>query len=274
MQKEVDDFWTFHPKRLEAVLKGLQEHGVTKKHLTRLYSDPEYIKRVARFLTDGNIDFFISQKKARAIMGENFWGPEEWFAKYGVKFTKEQIDQIENFPWDENILNSRCQFCGELVKDCHFAFLGINQINDEDLTILKWRKIYSESERPKFYSYENDVWYANEKFATTTTMPFKWHLLHKNKVPQSNDKTFRGQSEMLGTYYEVPNAITEVTKNILLFHKTKGVANESRYTRARDITNNGGGRIIVSGCNLSGIRIFFYSGDYYSPDFYIAASRK
>ncbi len=154
-------------------------------------------------------------------------------------------------------------------------FWGINQINDEDLTILKWRKIYSESERPKFYSYENDVWYANEKFATTTTMPFKWHLLHKNKVPQSNDKTFRGQSEMLGTYYEASKCYYRGTQKIFYcFTKQKVLRMSSQYTRVRDITNNGGGRIIVSGCNLSGIRIFFYSGDYYSPDFYIAASRK
>ncbi len=57
-------------------------------------------------------------------MGENFWGPEEWFAKYGVKFTKEQIDQIENFPWDRKYSKLQMSILWRISEGLSFCFFG------------------------------------------------------------------------------------------------------------------------------------------------------
>jgi hypothetical protein len=69
----------------------------------------------------------INQKRAREIMGKNFFGVEEWSILYDVKFSQKQLRQAAEFPWGEDILNSTCPFCGKVVKECHFAFLGLHR---------------------------------------------------------------------------------------------------------------------------------------------------
>lgn len=117
------------------------------------------------------------QKITREIMGKNFFGVEDWSALYGVNFSQKQLRRVAEFPWSEDILNSTCPLCGKVVKDCHFAFVGLDRINGKPLTILKLQELHPATKQPKFYSYAPSAWYSEKKFAKETTMDFRWYLL-------------------------------------------------------------------------------------------------
>jgi len=265
--------WTVEFGELGATLKVLQDQGVTTEHLARLRAEPDYAKRVAMFILQGGLNASVHQKLARAIMGKNFWGVEDWAAMYGVNFSQKQLRQVAEFPWNEDVLNSTCPLCGKVVKDCHFVFLGIDRINGKPLTILKWQEIHPTTGQPKFYSYAPDAWYSNEKFAKETTMSFRWYLLHQSIVPKSESKTFNDQKAMLTADYEVPSAITEVSKDLLVFRKTGTFVNPSRWARTEDVTSDGG-RVDVGDCVQNGLSVNDYWDGGCNDDFGVSASRK
>ena len=231
--------WTVEFGELGATLKVLQDNGVTPDHLARLRAEPDYAKRVAEFMLRGGLDASIHQKLARAVMGKNFFGVEDWSALYGVNFTQKQLRQVAEFPWGEDILNSICPLCGKVVKDCHFAFVGLDRVNGKPLTILKLQEIHPATGQPKFYSYAPSAWYSEQKFAKETTMSFRWYLLHQNIVPKSESKTYDEQKAMLAVDYEVPSAVAEATKDLLVFKKTGNFVNSSRYARCEDVASDG-----------------------------------
>jgi hypothetical protein len=186
-------------------------------------------------------------------VGKNFFGVEEWSILYDVKFSQKQLRQAAEFPWGEDILNSTCPFCGKVVKECHFAFLGLDRINGEPLTIMKLRKLHPATGQPRFYAnvwhyrdqfgevttiYSGNLddlppWYSDEKFAREATMDFRWYLLHKSIIPGSPDKNYYKQVAMLTADYEVPSAVTEATKDLLVFRKTGKFVNHLWLARCK-----------------------------------------
>lgn len=262
--------WKVEFGELGATLKVLQDHGVTPDHLARLRAEPDYAKRVAEFMLRGGLDASIHQKLARAVMGKNFFGVEDWSALYGVNFSQKQLRQVAEFPWGEDILNSTCPLCGKVVKDCHFAFVGLDRINGKPLTILKLQELHPATGQPKFYSYAPSAWYSEQKFAK---MSFRWYLLHQNIVPKSEDKTYDGQKAMLTADYEVPSAVTEATKDLLVFRKTGNFVNQSRYARCECVAS-GGRRVRVGYFDERGLDVYYYWDVDRCYDLGLAASRK
>lgn len=177
--------WKVEFDELGATLKALQDNGITLDHLARIRTEPDHAKRVAKFMLRGGLDASIHQKLARAVMGENFFGVEDWSALYGVNFSHRQLCEVAKFPWSEDILNSTCPLCGKVIKDCHFAFVGLDRINGRPLTIMKLQSLHPATGQPKFYPYAPSEWYFEQKFAKETTMSFRWYLLHQNIVPKS-----------------------------------------------------------------------------------------
>lgn len=105
--------------------------------------------------------------RAREIMPANFWGVEEWIKFYGACFTRKQLRSITVFPWSDDILYSTCPLCGKIVRDCHFAFLGLDRLNREPLTILKLQDLHPANAQPssgEFYSL-GALFYQNKEFA-------------------------------------------------------------------------------------------------------------
>lgn len=235
--------WTASFGEIGATLKSLQDHGVRLEHLTRFRAEPEFAKRVAEFILYGRAGGPVHHSYARTMMGKNFFGIEDWVKIYGANFTQEQLCQIDDFPWGGDVLNSTCPLCGKTVKDCHFAFLGVDRLNGKPLTILKFKKLHPDTAEPRFADFMPDPWYFKEKFATETTMSLRWYLLHTNIIPKSEGKDFYGQKKLLPVEYEVPSAITEITKDLLVFKKTGLYANLSKFARCTDLTD--GGRIHV-----------------------------
>ncbi len=223
--------------------------------------------------TQSGLDASIHQKLARAVMGKNFFGVEEWSALYGGNFSQKQLRQVAEFPWGEDILNSTCPLCDKVVKNCHFAFVGLDRINGKPLTILKLQELHPATGQPKFYSYAPITWYSEQKFAKETTMDFRWYLLHKNIVPTSENKAYDDQKAMLTANYEVPPAIAEATKDLLIFRKTGNFVSPSRYARCKCVTS-GGGRVDVGYFGGYGLSVCCYWDGYRSYSIGVAASRK
>ena len=225
---------------VNATLETLDRFGVTPDHLARLRAEPDYAKRIAEFMLRGGLEGSVHHKLARALMGKNFFGVEEWATLFNVQFTKKQLRQVAEFPCGEDILNSTCPLCGKSVKECHFAFVGLDRLNGYPLTILTWQELYPATGQPKFYSYVPQAWYSEQKFAKETTMKFRWYLLHQNILPGSENRTFDDQMKMLTADYEMPSAIAEVTKDLFVFKKAGNYVNLSRYARTACVSSFGG----------------------------------
>ncbi len=215
----------------------------------------------------------IDWQRARDIMGKNFFGIEDWATLYGANFSQKQLREVAEFPWSEDILNSTCPLCGKTVKDCHFAFLGLDRLNGKPLTILKFQELYPVTAQPRFASYISDSWYSEEKFVAETTMSLRWYLLHTNIVPKSEDKTFDEQKAMLPAEYEVPSAIAEVSKDLLVFKKTGVYANSSRYGWCIDLFS-GGCRVRVGIFIVDGLHVNGFGDESRDHSIGVATSRK
>lgn len=197
----------------------------------------------------------INEKRAREIMGKNFFGIEEWSSLYEVNFSNKQLREVAEFPWSEDILNTPCPFykppCpfykGKKVKETHFAFLGLNAFKGKLLSIIKWQKLHPDSSQPRFHSYAPDRWYIREKFANKLSCGFRWYLMPLKVLPDSVDKVYQEQVAMLGSNYEVPLAIEEISKNILYYQRNGTYINQKNYGRCRCSLSRGtrGIRVVI-----------------------------
>lgn len=183
----------------------------------------------------------LSVRKARAIMGKNFFGPEEWAHFLGIRFNSERLCDLGDleFPWGENILNSPCPFSRTgTVAQTHFAFLGLPDINGEPLTIMRWHKLLPTDKLTFYYDHlcyrsRSGLWYGQERFATEMTCELKWYLLPLSPTPNPSLRTYKEQVAMLPRVYkdaegyEVSTAVVEVTKYILY-----SIKNEPLYVEA------------------------------------------
>ncbi len=198
-------------------------------------NDP-FNKKVANFMLRRGIEPSLDQRIARAIMGKNYWGPEDWVATYGGIYTKKQLKELALFPWNEEVLLSTCPLCGKTVRDCHFAHVGLEEIKGEKLSIVKFREFYPSTGQPKFYTYDN-AGYSDQNLATVT-MELRWYLTHIEIVPKSENKTTPEQQVMVGADYELPLAIEETVKSFHYFKKTGVRANPNRYARCKDLSSD------------------------------------
>ncbi len=221
-------------------------------------------------------DSFIKLRKARVILDCGIFDDADWTRCYGAKFTREQLWDARKFPWSEDVLCSICPLCGKTVKDCHFAFLGLDRLNGKPLSILKLEELHPATATvlPRFATRNIKTRYSEEKFAKETTMDFRWYFLHRDIVPKSEDKDCEEQMTMLPQDYEVPSAITEVTKCLLVFRKTRKFVNYLRYARCECVTS-GGHHINIGNFDEVGLDINDYriSNRCHYP-IGIAASRK
>ncbi len=198
----------------------------------------------------GDVHATTSYELARVLLGKNFFGPSEWSTFYGVNFSKNQLEEIPRFPWDEDVLNAPCPFVKEkLVKETHFAFLGLDVLNGKPLNILRWQSLHPTSGRPRFSTYAPHSWYAQETFASQPCV-FRWYLLLTSIIPNSTSRTHEEQLKMLPADYEIPTAIAEVSKNVLVYRKVRFCANSNR--RAHCQATSDVFRVVVSYLPWSG----------------------
>ncbi len=220
------------PDGLWKMTKGEFEESVTslEREIRRLGGNPRQLFDMLR--TDENFNHHIAKIMiycgdvgfsepteiiiARMLLNENIFDVRDWMS-FHVLFTEKQLCDAEKFPWDEEILNSPCPFTeGKRVKDTHFAFLGLEQIDEgRPLTVVEWYS--NEQLQPHLM---RNVWFTEQSYAKTKTLRFRWYLMLKGPVPDSLNKTFEEQKTLLPEEYVLPSTIEEFTKAILVFWKT------------------------------------------------------
>lgn len=240
--------------------------------IIQLDEDDRFNKKVSDFMLRRGVEPSVDQRIARAIMGKNYFGPEDWIASFNARFTKKQLREVSHFPWNEEILMSTCPLCGKIVRDCHFAHVGLETIQDGPLSIVKFRGFYPETSQPKFYAYGN-AWYNDQNFATATTLQLGWYLTHLEIVPKSENKTTQDQMAMLPPEYEMPSAIEETMKSVHYYRKTGKYVNSNRYARCKDVTSDGD-RVNAGVFDANGFHLSYFADDICDDDIGVGASRK
>lgn len=234
--------------------------------IARIDDDSRFRRRVAEFMLRGGIDGSVHHKLARALMGQNFFGVEEYATLYGVNFSKKQLREVSEFPWGEDVLNGPCSFNkGKTVRETHFAFLGVDKLNGSPLTITKFQELHPASGQPKFYSYApSSCWYTGHPFAVDKTMKLRWYLLLKDIVPNSTSTSWNDQKAMLPAEYEVPTAVEETAKDLYVPRQTGGVyPNLKVYARVDDLSSDGD-RVHVGDCHDGSVGVDYWNDDGYS----------
>ncbi|MDD5032693.1 MAG: hypothetical protein PHC85_01035 [Candidatus Pacebacteria bacterium] len=272
--RQTSGLWTMTKGGFEESVASL-ERAITKQggnpcDLFDLFrTDNEYACRIAQAMMRKGLVGSIGSRLARVVLGRNIFDDADWMSYYDAKFTKKQLREAGKFPWGEDVLNSPCPFNkGKLVKDTHFAFLGLSRINGAPLTVAKWLELHPATEQPKFY-FNNDPWHVGQPHTDVATMQLRWYLMLKDIVPDSTSKKPEEQVAMLPEGYEVPTTIAETTKDILVFRKTGNRPNSSRWAACTErivktdkvAAGSVGGVSCVGGFGEDGLRVGGWDGD-------------
>jgi len=280
--EKVNGLWTMTKGEFEesvsALEKAVVKQGGNPRDLFDLFrTDGEYAGRIAQAMMRKGLVGSIESRLARVVLGRNIFTDADWMSYYDAKFTKKQIREAGKFPWGEDILNSPCPFnSGKLVKDTHFAFLGISGINGAPLTVAKWFQLHPTGQ-PKFY-FNTDPWHMGQSHTDVATMQLRWYLMLKDIIPSSTGKTPEEQVAMFPESYEVPTTIMEVTKDILVFRKTGERPNGSWWVACTERTVktdkvSAGIVSCVGGFDGGGLGVSYWNGN--GDDFVgLGASRK
>ena len=239
--RQTSGLWTMTKGEFEesvsALEKAVVKQGGNPRDLFDLFrTDGEYSDRIAQAMMRKGLESSIESRLARVVLGRNIFTDADWMSYYDAKFTKKQLREAGKFPWGEDVLNSPCPFVkGKLVKDTHFAFLGIAGINGQPLTVAKWLELHPATGQPKFYFNQNP-WHVGQPHTDVATMQLRWYLMLRDIVPGSTDKISEDQVAILPPEYEVPTTIMEVTKDILVFKKTGERPNGSWWAACTERT--------------------------------------
>ena len=198
-----------------------------------------------------------------------FFGLVDWQNFYCMNFKQKEVSAIEKFPWNKKLLNSPCPFHkGRTIRETHFGFLGLDNIS-----ILELQKLNPANMEPRFLCYAPGAWYSQLSFARNVKLKFRWYLLLKNIVPNSQSRTFDDQKAMLPDEYEVPPAVAETAKNFLIKKKTGIYVNQEWLARTADLSSPFSS-VHVGLCNAKGMSIGNKLSDELGENIGIGASRK
>jgi hypothetical protein len=262
--------WTMPKGEFEESVAALERavvaQGGNPRNLFDLFrTDSEYASCIAQAMIRKDLIGSIESGLARVILGRNIFTDADWMSYYDTKFTRKQTREAGKFPWSEDILNSPCPFNpGKLVKDTHFAFLGISSLNGQPLTVAKWIELHPATCQPRFY-FSNGPWHAGQPHTDMATLELRWYLMLRDIVPGSTNKSPEEQVAMLPPEYELPSTIAEVTKDLLVFRKTGERPNSSRWARCSETTVKtkkfaAGGLSCVGIFNGRGLGVHRWSG--------------
>lgn len=197
-------------------------------------------------------------QRAREIMGRNLLTVEDVQRHFRVRFTDEQLAELGEIPWSEDVL----QEC----KDTHILFPGF------PLTILEIRKRAAKKGVKLFYS-DRDAWYNDQKFARDEKVSLRWHLIRKDIVENSTNRTYDDQLALLGPDEEAAQAAAMVYTIILYFLVTGIRLFEHIYARCQNVTSHGS-RVSVGGFDPGGLSVSLDWDGYRRSDIGLPSSRK
>ncbi|HET9285310.1 MAG TPA: hypothetical protein VFR24_25435 [Candidatus Angelobacter sp.] len=197
--------------------------------------DNELAEKIIRLIDNGGFEPTTSQKRAREIMGRNFFGVEEAIRHFGVNPTRQQTAALSEVPYSEEVLTA--------CKDTHVLVAVF------PLSVLEIRGKVPRNER-LFY---DQSWYNKESFAKDRG-EVGWQLIRKTPVPNSTSKTWPEQQALLSQDEETPTARVMVYTVIGHYLATGERLFESIYVRCSDVDSDGL-RVFVGNFDAGGLRV-------------------
>ncbi len=240
-------------KEHEVLLK-LEAVGLTDELAQKVVDSKgnDLAAKVVRLIQNGGYKATISQKRAREIMGKNFFGVEEAIKHFGVNPTKQQIGGLSEIPFSEAVLQE-CKNTHVLAAVFLFSILEIRGKMTSKL----------------FYE---QTWYNKESFAKDRG-DVSWQLVCKTPVKNSMSKTWDKQQPLLGKAEETPTARVMVYTITGHFLATGERLFEKICVRCLDISSRGG-RVNVGRFDSVGLHVYFYWDDYPSSHLGCSSARK
>ena len=208
--------------------------------------------KVVRLIVNGGFEATTSQKHAREIMGQNFFGVEEAIRHFGVTPSRQQLVVLSKILFAEATLEACC--------DTH-ALVAVFP-----LSILKVRgKMTSKL----FY---DQSWYNKESFAKDKG-DVSWQLVRKTPVANSMSSTWSEQQALLQDNEETPTARVMVYTTIGHFLSTTERLFEKIHVRCSSVVS-GGNRVYVGDFGSDGLGIHNYWDDYRNDFLGLSSARK
>ncbi|MFA5386512.1 MAG: hypothetical protein WC297_02535 [Candidatus Paceibacterota bacterium] len=242
-------------KEHEVLLK-LETAGLNEDLAQRVIDSKgnDLAAKVVRLIQNGGFEPTTSQKRAREIMGKNFFGVEEAIKHFGVNPTGQQLTALSEIPFSEAVL--------EELKGTHVLVAVF------PLSILEIR---GKVEKSLFYSHE-DSWYNKESFAKERG-EVSWRLVRKTPVDNSTSKNWQEQQASIGKNDEVPTAQIVVYTIIGHYLATGERLFEHIYVRTSSVASDGV-RVRVGRFGGYGLDVYRYWDGGRSDGIGGAASRK
>ncbi len=186
------------------------------------------IREKMGLVKEGLHDFFSEQKmkEAEHIMQKDFLGPEAIEKTFSFK---PEIKDIPLIPFSKAEL--------ERVKELgQFLILRVDKTPDgRPLTMKKMNELkggktsdggkilYRNDNTGKIKS---DTWHKDEAFFTAETPSLGWALVSKEVIPNSTDKNYLEQTEIIANYLK-----TKVCKDQVMSEEYKGAINEFKQAK-------------------------------------------
>lgn len=133
----------------------------------------------------------INQKRAREIMGRNFFGVEEAIKYFGVNPTSEQLSALSEIPFSEAVL--------EQARDTH-VLVAVFPLSIFDIRGKEKNKFFAGQDSDHLYSK------GAEKSIIEERGEASWQLVRKTPVENSISKDWREQRVLIGKDDEIPTA--------------------------------------------------------------------
>jgi len=189
--------------------------------------------KVVRLIHNGGFEPTTNQKRAREIMGRNFFGVEEAIKHFGVNPTRQQLAALSEIPFSEAVLE-QSKNTHVLVAVFPFSILEIRGKVDSKL----------------FY---DQSWYNKQSFAKECG-EVNWQLILKTPVPDSTYKNWQEQLALLNKDYGVPTAQVMVYTIIGHYLATGERLFENIYVRT-SFVGSGGHRVVVGDFGSGGLGV-------------------
>ena len=219
-------------------LQALNDQGVTLDHLSMLRADNgdnEYARRVGRAFVNGAFPSSTETRIARIALGNLFFDMAHWVRFFATRFEESEVEKALQFPWNEDVLMGPDPWeKSKLVRDTHFAFLGVEKIGGQPLTVAQLIKMHPDESKLRYFY--PTTWHDCQPHVHTATLSPHWYLLRMEIVPGSTGKLPDEQVAMLPPEYELPMTIDETSKDMLVFRKTGVRLNSSRWARCAETT--------------------------------------
>lgn len=230
-------------KEHEVLLK-LETAGLTDELAQRVIDSKgnNLAAKVVMLIQNGGFEATTSQKRAREIMGRNYFGVGEAIKHFGVNPSKQQLATLSEVSFTEATL--------EECKNTHVLVAVF------PMSILEIRGKVTGNQR-LFY---NQDLYNKESFAKDRGET-EWHLVRKTSMPNSTIRTWQEQQALLSDKEEAPKARVMIYTIIGHYLATGERLFEHFYVRCSDV-DSFGYRVDAGYFGSRGLRVFrHWDGD-------------